>query len=159
MKGGAVDPWTAILAATICSKVLIELPHGQGGLSIYATSRHWILVVVNGTSEAWPILSSLDSRSLTTSACSHGVDIEGNHGRGGDEEDDIFSSLQGKEKEEQGAWAPDESMTAAGAADIRDSFKRTADSADLDEGGKDAHRLEKARRAGECVGPNHRDRV
>lgn len=46
-----------------------------------------------------------------------------------------------------------EPVKAMGATDIRDSSKRTADTAGLNEGGECVHRLEKARRAGQCAGP------
>jgi len=52
-----------------------------------------------------------------------------------------------------------EPVTAIGATDIRDSSKRTADSAGLNEGGEDEHRLEKARRAGQCTDPSLYRRV
>lgn len=47
-----------------------------------------------------------------------------------------------------------EDKTATGAARIRGSSKRTADRAGFNEGGKDVHGLEKARRAGESAGPS-----
>jgi len=52
-----------------------------------------------------------------------------------------------------------EPETTTGATDIRDSSKRTADSAGLNEGGEGVHRLEKARRAGQCAGPSRCRRV
>ncbi len=57
------------------------------------------------------------------------------------------------------AGCADGLMTATGAIGIRDSSKRTADSAGLNEGGESAHRSEKVRRAGECVGFHCRGRV
>jgi len=61
-------------------------------------------------------------------------------------------------------WSPThftdaEPETTTGATDIRDSSKRTADSAGLNEGGEGVHRLEKARRAGQWAGPSSRGRV
>ena len=61
-------------------------------------------------------------------------------------------------------WSPTrstdaESMTATGPTGVRDSSKRTADGAGLNEGGKGVHRLEKARRAGQCTGPSPCRRV
>ena len=49
-------------------------------------------------------------------------------------------------------------MTATGPTGIRDSSKRTADGAGLNEGGKGVHRLEKARRAGQRPDHDRRDR-
>ena len=46
-------------------------------------------------------------------------------------------------------------VTATSATNLRDSFKRTADSAILNEGGKGAHILQKARRAGQFAGLSH----
>jgi len=45
-------------------------------------------------------------------------------------------------------------MTTIGAINIRDSFKRTANSASLNENKEDRHRLEKTWRAGQCAGPS-----
>lgn len=61
-------------------------------------------------------------------------------------------------------WSPTrpteaEPVTDTGATDIQDSSKRTADSAGLDEGGEDGHRLKKAQREGQCTGPSPRGRV
>jgi len=61
-------------------------------------------------------------------------------------------------------WSPThftdaEPETTAGATDIRNSFKRTADSACLNEDREGVHRLEKARRAGQCAGPSRCRRV
>ena len=50
-------------------------------------------------------------------------------------------------------------MTAMSATDIRDSSKRTADSAGLNEGREGGHRLEKAWRAGQCAGSRRYGRV
>jgi len=55
-------------------------------------------------------------------------------------------------------WSPTHSTdaepeTTTGATDIRDSSKRRAGIAGLDEGGESGHRLEKVRRAGQCAGP------
>ncbi len=44
-----------------------------------------------------------------------------------------------------------EPVIAMDATDIRGSSKRTADSAGLNKGGEGVHRLEKARRAGQCA--------
>lgn len=56
-------------------------------------------------------------------------------------------------------WSPThlteaEPVTATGATSFRASSKRTADSAGLNEGGEDVHRLEEARRAGQFAGPS-----
>ena len=61
-------------------------------------------------------------------------------------------------------WSPTSStdaepVTTIGAIDIRDSSKRTADSAGLNESGESTHRLEKIRCAGECVGLHCHKRV
>ena len=61
-------------------------------------------------------------------------------------------------------WSPThftdaEPETTTGATDIRDSSKRKAGSAGLDEGGESGHRLEKVRRAGQCAGPSPCGRV
>jgi len=61
-------------------------------------------------------------------------------------------------------WSPTgpkdaELVTAISATEIQDSSKRTADSAGLNEGGEGGHRLEKARRAGQCAGPSRCGRV
>ena len=61
-------------------------------------------------------------------------------------------------------WSPTgstdaEPVTAIDATDIRDSSKRTADKAGLNDGGESTHRLEKVRCAGECVGLYYRGRV
>ena len=42
-------------------------------------------------------------------------------------------------------------MTGTGAADTRDSFKRTADIAGLNEGGDGENRLKKTQREGQCA--------
>ena len=56
-------------------------------------------------------------------------------------------------------WSPTrltevEPVTATGATNVRDSSKRTADSAGLNEGGEGVYRLEKARRAGQFASPS-----
>ncbi len=61
-------------------------------------------------------------------------------------------------------WSPTgstdvERVTAKGATDIRDSYKRTADSTGLNEGGESTHRSEKVRCVGEYVGFYCRGRV
>ena len=55
---------------------------------------------------------------------------------------------KGEEWEDE-ARCPNEFVTATG---LRDFSKRTADNAGLNEGGESAHRSEKVRYAGECVG-------
>ena len=51
-------------------------------------------------------------------------------------------------------WSPTdvEPVTAMDATDIQGSSKRTADTAGLNEDGEVVHRLEKARRPGQCAG-------
>ena len=44
------------------------------------------------------------------------------------------------------------SLTDTGSTNIRDSLKRTADSAGLDEGEKGGHRSKKTQREGQCAG-------
>ena len=56
-------------------------------------------------------------------------------------------------------WSPTrlmeaEPVTATGVTNIRDSSKRTADNAGLNEDGEGIHRLEKARRTGQFAGPS-----
>ncbi len=61
-------------------------------------------------------------------------------------------------------WSPThltdaEPKTTTGATDIRDSSKRKAGSAGLNKGGEGVHRLEKARRTGQCAAPSPYGRV
>ena len=72
---------------------------------------------------------------------------EPHHTAGGGEK----KGHKGEEWEDE-ARCPDGFVTARGATGLRDSFKRTADNAGLNEGGESAHRSEKVRCAGECVG-------
>ncbi len=66
---------------------------------------------------------------------------------------------KGEEGGDEEAKCPDELITATGATGLRDSSKRTADNAGLNEDGESAHRSEKVRCAGECVGLHCRGRV
>jgi len=66
---------------------------------------------------------------------------------------------KGEEWEDEEARCPNGFVTARGATGLRDSSKRTADNAGLNEGGESAHRSEKVRCAGECVGLHRRGRV
>ncbi len=52
-----------------------------------------------------------------------------------------------------------EHETTTGATNIRDSSKRKADSAGLDEDGEGMHRLEKVRYTGQCAAPSPCERV
>ena len=52
-----------------------------------------------------------------------------------------------------------EPETTTGATDIRDTSKRKAGSAGLDEGGESGHRLEKFRRTSQCAAPSPYRRV
>jgi hypothetical protein len=66
---------------------------------------------------------------------------------------------KGEEWEGEEAGYPDGFVTARGTTGLRDSSKRTADNAGLNEGGESAHRSEKVRCAGECVHLHRRGRV
>jgi len=66
---------------------------------------------------------------------------------------------KGEEWEDKEARCPDGFVTATGAIGLRDSSKRTADNAGLNEGGESGHRSEKVRCAGEFAGLHRRGRV
>lgn len=94
---------------------------------------------------------------VQTCGSSDGADkgTEPHHTAGGGEK----KGHKGEVWEDEEARCPDGFVTARGAIGLRNSSKRTADTAGLNEGGESAHTSEKVRCAGECVGLHRRRRV
>lgn len=97
-----------------------------------------------------------DTQSCGLSDSAH-KDIKPHHAAGErKEKGDNTHRHKGDEWEDKEAGCTNGSITATG---IRDSSKRTADSAGLNKGGERAYRSEKIQRIGKCAGLHYRKRI